>query len=144
MGKSPHPKRRHPIIWLRNRQRRNRPKLPQRLSEITEANIATSATPTGSAELGGNWKLEVQTGDIKATIPFNAKALNTYSDILGLAPKETSLLALGRCSVSIGDINGDGLPDLAGRNTVKLTPVLHPAQHHRHGKSHPPPPSPLK
>ncbi|WP_052338626.1 FG-GAP-like repeat-containing protein [Planktothrix prolifica] len=88
----------------------------KRLSEITEANIAASATPTGSTELGGDWKLEVQTGDIKATIPFNAKALNTYSGILGFAPKVDFSTGFNPQSVSIGDFNGDGKLDLATAN----------------------------
>ncbi|MEL0592135.1 MAG: DUF4347 domain-containing protein, partial [Planktothrix rubescens PR221] len=96
----------------------------KRLSEITEANIAASATPTGSTELGGDWKLEVQTGDIKATIPFNAKALNTYIGVLGFAPKVDFTTGTGPYSVSIGDINGDGKPDLAvannGSNTASI------------------------
>jgi hypothetical protein len=89
----------------------------KRLSEITEANIAASATPTGSTELGGDWKLEVQTGDIKATIPFNAKALNTYIGVLGFASKVDFTTGSTPFSVSIGDFNGDGKPDLATANS---------------------------
>ncbi|CAH2573161.1 hypothetical protein PRNO82_02570 [Planktothrix rubescens] len=96
----------------------------KRLSEITEANIAASATPTGSTELGGDWKLEVQTGDIKATIPFNAKALNTYIGVLGFATKADFTTGTNPQSVSIGDFNGDGKPDLAvannGSNTASI------------------------
>jgi len=96
----------------------------KRLSEITEANIAASATPTGSTELGGDWKLEVQTGDIKATIPFNAKTLNTYIGVLGFATKADFTTGTNPQSVSIGDFNGDGKPDLAvannGSNTASI------------------------
>ncbi|WP_373534059.1 DUF4347 domain-containing protein, partial [Microcoleus sp.] len=88
----------------------------KRLSEITEANIAASATPTGSAELGGDWELEVQTGDIKATIPFNATARNTYSDVLGFATEVNFTTGSSSQYVSIGDFNGDGKPDLAFAN----------------------------
>src|SRR4028119_2159448 len=35
-----------------------------RLSELTGADIAASANPTGNAALGGDWELEVQTGQI--------------------------------------------------------------------------------
>ncbi|TAH15273.1 MAG: DUF4347 domain-containing protein [Oscillatoriales cyanobacterium] len=89
----------------------------KRLSEITGANIAASATPTGSAELGGDWNLEVQTGPIAAAIPFNANSLKTYSGVLGLAPKVDFPTGSGLASVSIGDINGDGKPDTTGATT---------------------------
>ncbi|MEZ2303328.1 MAG: FG-GAP-like repeat-containing protein, partial [Microcoleus sp.] len=89
----------------------------KRLSEITGANIAASATPTGSAELGGDWNLEVQTGPIAAAIPFNANSLKTYSGVLGLAPKVDFPTGAGPASVSIRDINGDGKLDLAVANS---------------------------
>jgi hypothetical protein len=59
----------------------------ERLSELTGADIAASANPTGNAALGGDWELEVQTGSIETPIPFNANTLKTYSGVLGFAPK---------------------------------------------------------
>ena len=50
----------------------------ERLSELTAADIAASANPTGNAALGGDWELEVQIGRIEAT-PIQALA---YSGIL--------------------------------------------------------------
>src|SRR4028118_2228206 len=50
----------------------------ERLSELTGADIAASANPTGNAALGGDWELEVQIGRIEAT-PIKALA---YSGIL--------------------------------------------------------------
>ncbi|MEZ2322314.1 MAG: DUF4347 domain-containing protein, partial [Microcoleus sp.] len=88
----------------------------KRLSEITGANIAASAKPTGSAELGGDWNLEIQTGPIEAAIPFNPNSLKNYSGVLGLAPKVDFTTGFSPYSVSIGDINGDGKPDLAVAN----------------------------
>ena len=96
----------------------------KRLSEIIDANIAASATPTGSAELGGDWNLEVQIGDISTPVPFNANTLKTYSGVLGFAPQVTFATGTYPTSVSIGDINGDGRPDLAvansGSNTASI------------------------
>ncbi|TAG66567.1 MAG: DUF4347 domain-containing protein [Oscillatoriales cyanobacterium] len=88
----------------------------KRLSEITGADIAASANLTGSTELGGDWNLEIQTGPIEARVPFNPKALKTYSGVLGLAPKVDFTTGNNPNSVSIGDFNGDGKPDLAVAN----------------------------
>ncbi|MEG3960449.1 FG-GAP-like repeat-containing protein, partial [Microcoleus sp. herbarium2] len=88
----------------------------QRLSELTGADIAASANVTGNAALGGDWELEVQTGLIETPIPFNANTLKTYSGILGFATKVDFDTDTGPWSLSIGDINGDGKPDLAVAN----------------------------
>src|SRR4028118_1051872 len=86
-----------------------------RLSELTGADIAASASLTGNAALGGDWELEVQTGPIETPIPFNANTLKTYSGVLGFATKVDFPTAIGPYSVSIGDLNGDGNLDLANR-----------------------------
>jgi len=84
--------------------------------EVAKGETGQNFLKRRSTELGGDWKLEVQTGDIKATIPFNAKALNTYSGILGFAPKVDFSTGFNPQSVSIGDFNGDGKLDLATAN----------------------------
>ena len=91
-------------------------KFVKHFSELTGANIAASATPTGRAKLGGDWNLEVQIGDISTPIAFNANTLKTYSGILGFAPKVDFTTGSSPRSVSIGDFNGDGKPDLAVAN----------------------------
>src|SRR4028119_1099659 len=87
-----------------------------RLSELTGADIAASANLTGNAALGGDWELEVQTGPIETPIPFNANTLKTYSGVLGFTSKVDFATGTNPNSVSIGDINGDGKPDLAVAN----------------------------
>src|SRR4028118_677528 len=92
-----------------------------RLSELTGADIAASASLTGNAALGGDWELEVQIGLIETPIAFNANTLKTYKGVLGFAPKGDFLTGDGAYSVSIGDINGDGKPDVATANAFDNT-----------------------
>jgi hypothetical protein len=73
-------------------------------------------TLTGNAALGGDWELEVQTGRIETPIAFNANTLKTYSGVLGFATNVDFPTGPGPYSVSIGDFNGDGKPDLAVAN----------------------------
>jgi glucose/arabinose dehydrogenase len=58
-------------------------KLIQRLSELTGAQVAASSTRVGQAAQGGNWQLDVCTGDAN-TVPlaFDAATLETYTGIL--------------------------------------------------------------
>ena len=53
------------------------------LSAATGANVAASVDDTGSADLGGNWALEIATGPITARLPFANGALSRYQGILG-------------------------------------------------------------
>ena len=54
----------------------------QRLSQLTGADIAASTNLTGSADWGGDWNLEVNTGQIETAIAFQASALASYHGIL--------------------------------------------------------------
>ncbi|HEY9848816.1 MAG TPA: DUF4347 domain-containing protein [Leptolyngbyaceae cyanobacterium] len=55
----------------------------QHLAALTGANIAASKNPTGSAALGGDWKLEVTTGAIATNIVFLPATIARYSAVLG-------------------------------------------------------------
>ncbi len=54
----------------------------QQLSRTIGADIAASNTLTGSAALGGDWVLEVQTGAIAANLAFKAEAIAGYHHTL--------------------------------------------------------------
>ncbi|MGL5063168.1 MAG: DUF4347 domain-containing protein, partial [Microcoleus sp.] len=91
-----------------------------RLSELTGAKIAASANFTGSKELGGDWELEVTTGEITAAKAFDAKVMVAYSHIFnsfGLPILYPTGGSAAR-SVIVSDFNGDTFPDLAVANDV--------------------------
>ncbi|MEG4494259.1 FG-GAP-like repeat-containing protein, partial [Microcoleus sp. D3_18_C4] len=90
------------------------------LHQLTGANIAANTATTGNSALGGTW-------DIPQLIPPSPQApklaltettLKTYSCVLGLSPQVTFLTGNRPQSVSIGDFNGDGKPDLAVVNNM--------------------------
>ncbi|MEG4277304.1 DUF4347 domain-containing protein [Microcoleus sp. MON1_C1] len=54
----------------------------ERLSQLTGANIAASDNLTGNAALGGDWELEVTTGNIQTPLAFSAEAREAYSGVL--------------------------------------------------------------
>ncbi|WRH67320.1 MAG: DUF4347 domain-containing protein [Planktothrix sp. GU0601_MAG3] len=162
------------------------------LYQLTGANIAANPQPTGNGEKGGTWNIRhlIPPSPQKPELALTETSLKTYNGVLGFAPKVDFTTGTQPYSVSIGDINGDGKPDLAvanaGSNTASIllnttatgaaTPTfatkvdfptgtrpysvsmgdingdgkpdlavakreqqqrLHPAQHHRHGSRHP-------
>ncbi|MEZ4870007.1 MAG: DUF4347 domain-containing protein [Caldilineaceae bacterium] len=52
-------------------------------AQATGADVAASADLTGARAGGGDWDLEVQTGLIEATIPFNRAAQAAFAGLLG-------------------------------------------------------------
>lgn len=50
----------------------------------TQLDIAASTDKTGAADLGGDWALEIQQGDIQNTLAFSPKALTDFSGVLAL------------------------------------------------------------
>jgi Ca2+-binding RTX toxin-like protein len=60
-----------------------------RLHHLTGAEISASRSRTGSAQLGGNWQLEVNTGS-SAAIAFTAATLDAYTGVLEPIDERTS------------------------------------------------------
>ncbi len=54
----------------------------QQLSNLTGADIAASTDLTGSTNLGGDWQLEVATGEIEAQSALAAEVRNNYAGVL--------------------------------------------------------------
>ncbi|MBD2022847.1 DUF4347 domain-containing protein, partial [Leptolyngbya sp. FACHB-711] len=54
----------------------------KQLHQLTGANIAASTNKTGSAEQGGDWKLEVAIGRIHPSLAFQQSALAAYEAVL--------------------------------------------------------------
>ncbi|MEG4223364.1 DUF4347 domain-containing protein, partial [Microcoleus sp. Pol12A6] len=63
-------------------------KFIQKLSQITGANVAASNNLTGSAALGGDWKLEIATGQINTEIAFEKEVLEGYASVLATLAAE--------------------------------------------------------
>lgn len=54
----------------------------ERLHQLTGAKIAASANPTGNKVLGGNWELEVTTGEMAVSLAFAIALRESYSGLL--------------------------------------------------------------
>ena len=88
------------------------------LHQLTGAFILANPNPTGNSALGGTWKLtsSIPPSPQAPKLALTETALKTYSGILGLAPKVDFPTGDQPLSVSIGDFNGDGSPDVAVTN----------------------------
>jgi len=76
-----------------------------KLSELTGANIAASNNLTGSAALGGDWELEITTGQINTEIAFEKAVLEGYTSVLAtLAAEEfKNTTAIGPWIYGVGN-----------------------------------------
>jgi len=68
--------------------------LVQQLSQLTEADVAASDDLTGSAALGGDWKLELTTG-VAAPLAFQPEVLEAYDSVLSINHQAPMLNASG-------------------------------------------------
>lgn len=56
--------------------------LVERISELSQADVAASDDLTGDANLGGDWSLEFVTGSIEANIVFSARIIDSWNHVL--------------------------------------------------------------
>ncbi|MEG4582314.1 DUF4347 domain-containing protein, partial [Microcoleus sp. MON1_C5] len=117
-------------------------KFIQKLSELTGANIAASNNLTGSAALGGDWELEITTGQINTDIAFEKEVIEGYTSVLatlaaeefknptvigpwiygvGNASTANPGLTAGSTPNSSGVIPALGTGDTPGTGTLRLT-----------------------
>ncbi|MEK1904407.1 MAG: DUF4347 domain-containing protein, partial [Pseudomonas sp.] len=92
--------------------------LVNELARWTGADVAASDDDTGAGVAGGDWNLEVRSGDIDKSIALSSAALSGYDDLLANAAPTTSLSASG-AQVLLGDnftftVNFDNTSSQAG------------------------------
>ncbi len=100
----------------------------ERLYQVTDVDIAASANRTGSAALGGDWKLEVAKGKVKAPLAFPEEVREAYASVLATITVNTLIDENDR-SITDGDISlrdaielanpGDTI-DFSVSGTIKL------------------------
>lgn len=59
-----------------------------KLHALTGAEIAASKTLTGSAAKGGNWELEVTTGQAELTAAFSPEVMATYPGVMSVVAED--------------------------------------------------------
>ncbi|MEG3970225.1 DUF4347 domain-containing protein [Microcoleus sp. T2B6] len=97
----------------------------QRIAQLTNTNVAASQNLTGSVAKGGDWELEVRTGEIETPLTFEAEVLAGYEYVLNSFGAATNFGAGGQPQfVGVGDFNGDTKPDLAVPNRVANVSIL--------------------
>ncbi|WP_254564241.1 putative Ig domain-containing protein, partial [Oscillatoria sp. HE19RPO] len=98
----------------------------EQLHQLLGTGIAAATTLVGNPDKGGTWNLQQlfpqgignrqqATGETHSS-PLTLYTLATYPQTLGFDPQTTFAVGTGPNSVTVGDFNGDGNPDLAVAN----------------------------
>lgn len=99
----------------------------QILSQATGADIAASNDLTGSANLGGDWILECQMGEIDWSLGAQSSSLQAYDYILPVFSNSAAITILdfGTATPYPSTINVSGLGSSVSAITVTLTNMNH-------------------
>ncbi|AFZ07458.1 Subtilisin [Oscillatoria nigro-viridis PCC 7112] len=97
----------------------------QRIAQLTNTNVAASQNLTGSVAKGGDWELEVRTGEIETPLVFEAEVLAGYEYVLNTFGAAANIgVGTNPYGIATGDFDLDDQPDLAvtnqGSDTVSI------------------------
>jgi CSLREA domain-containing protein len=81
------------------------------IAKLTGADVAASTDLTGSALLGGDWELEVTSGDVETSVAFSAEARQSWEEVL-------SAFVVNSFDDTVDATPGDGLAEDAAGNTT--------------------------
>ncbi|MGB3266797.1 MAG: DUF4347 domain-containing protein, partial [Microcoleus sp.] len=101
-----------------------------KLSALTQADVAASENLTGNTASGGDWDLEIATGKIEAAVPFNPEAMQEYDYVLAnfnvtVATDDGTGTVAGTLSKAILDANAAADNDTITLQTnVTVTGVM--------------------
>ncbi|MBW4420628.1 MAG: DUF4347 domain-containing protein [Myxacorys californica WJT36-NPBG1] len=101
--------------------------------QLTGADIAASTNWTGNAELGGDWTLEVNTGEIEAPIALRSGTLAAYQGVLPIDLISVSNPTL--FSASVGGSSGASSTSQDGQYVVFTSSANNLVDNDTNGKS---------
>jgi large repetitive protein len=93
----------------------------QKLADLTQADVSASTDDTGSAKLGGNWKLEFTVGNVESRLSFSSSAVTAYEHLLPAGP--TTTLTVDPKPL-IGSTNNNGSVTFANTGDVGYAPYI--------------------
>jgi Domain of unknown function (DUF4347)/NPCBM/NEW2 domain/Glucose / Sorbosone dehydrogenase/FG-GAP-like repeat/Calx-beta domain len=97
-----------------------------RVSQLTDADVAASTDTTGNSAKGGNWNLEYATGTIETITPFTNSFISSYQGLLPtfyLSDLTATASTNGWGAIEKDKSNGNGAPDAIDGNTLTLNGI---------------------
>jgi glucose/arabinose dehydrogenase len=99
-----------------------------RVSQLTDADVAASTDTTGNSAKGGNWNLEYATGTIETITPFTNSFISSYQGLLPtfyLSDLTATAATNGWGAIEKDKSNGNGAPDAIDGNTLTLNGIAY-------------------